>query len=268
VFIHHAVGPAATYLIPQASHAWLAWQIAEHWGNRSFARPAPRAETLASVLLHDGGWSEFDAAPSLDSEGRPRIFNRMPAEEHLEIWRKSVARCAMHSRYAALLVAAHFAAMAERKTADLLKQGNTDGARLAQSFRAEMERLDVSWREELGVDARYEPFLDGPGREANALLLDACDRISVYLCAALPSPFEVHAQNASGEAEEISFEIVDTTTWRVHPWPLEGERLRVQCEGRRLPEATFSSSEELQEALVRAPMARLVFTLLRSSAIG
>ena len=268
MFIHREGDPGGTYLIPQASHAWLAWQVAQHWGNRSFARPAPRAETLASVLLHDCGWADFDAAPSLDDQGRPRVFNQMPAEQHLEIWRLSVARCAQHSRYAALLVAAHFGAMAERKTTDLLEHGDTAGARLAQSFGAEMERLEESWREGLGVDARYQPFLEGPGREANALLLDACDRISVFLCASFPSPFEVGAQNASGEAETIHLEAVDATTWRVHPWPLEGDRLRIQCEGRRLATATFSSSTELEAALVRAPVARLVFTLLRSSAVG
>jgi len=268
VFIYREGDPAGTYIIPQVSHAWLAWQVAQHWGNRSFTRPAPRAETLAAVLLHDCGWTEFDAAPTVDENGRPRAFNTMPAEEHLDIWRASVARSAQHSRYAALLVAAHFGAMAERKTADLLEAGDTAGARLAKSFGAEMERREESWREELGVDARYQPFLEGPGREANALLLDACDRISVFLCASFPSPIEVRAQNASGEAETICLEAVDATTWRVHPWPLEGDRLRIQCEGRRLADTSFASDQKLQKALDRAPTARLVFTLLRSSAVG
>ncbi|MFV2073220.1 MAG: DUF3891 family protein [Thermoanaerobaculales bacterium] len=268
MFIHRDGNSAGSYLIPQVSHAWLAWQVAQHWGNRSFARPAPLAETLASVLLHDCGWSEFDAAPSLDSAGKPRSFDRLLVEEHLEIWRTSVMRCAQYSRYSALLVAAHFAAMAERKTADLLEREDTAGARLAQSFGAEMERLEESWKERLGVDARYEPYLDGAGREANALLLDACDRISVFLCASLPSPFEVRALNSDGEVEVVRFEAVDESTWRLSPWPLEGDRLRIQCEGRRLASTSFSSREEFHKTLARAPVNRLVFTLLRSSAVG
>ena len=134
MFIHREGDPAGTYLIPQTSHAWLAWQVAEHWGNRDFARPAPRAETLAAVLLHDCGWTDSDAEPVLDDQGRPQTFNRVPAAEHLAIWRSSVIRCAQTSRYAGLLVAAHFAGMAERKLSDLLERDDTAGARLAQSF--------------------------------------------------------------------------------------------------------------------------------------
>ncbi len=103
-----------------------------------------------------------------------------------------------------------------------------------QSFGAEMDRLERSWREELGTDARYQPYLEGPGRQVNSRLLDTCDRISVYLCASLPAPFEVWAQNAAGDTEVIGFEMVNDTTWRVQPWPLEGERLTLQCEGRRI----------------------------------
>jgi hypothetical protein len=268
MFVYREDDPAGCYLIPQASHAWIAWQVAEHWGNRRFARPAPRAEALAAILLHDGGWTESDDAPLLDGDGRPRTFDRMPADEHLSIWRRSVARASQYSRYSGLLVAAHFRAMAERKLAALLEQDDTPGARLAQSFSAEMERLEASWREDLATDARYQPFLEGPGREVNARLLDACDRISVYFCASLPSPFEVRVQNADGDTESITLNTVDATTWRVHPWPLQGERLVLHCEGRRLATFSFSSESEFQSAVKHARAVRLSFTLLRSSAIG
>jgi hypothetical protein len=257
-----------TYLIPQTSHAWLAWQVAGHWGNRLFARPSPRAETLAAVLLHDSGWSDYDEAPDIDSDGRPRTFDRMPATDHLAFWRASIARSAQYSRYAGLLVAAHFAAMADRKLADLLDHGHNSEARLTRSFTAEVERLEQSWIEELGADARYEKALEGAGREINARLLDTCDRISVYLCASLPAPFEVWAKNAVGDTEVISFETVDSSTWRVHPWPLQGERLQVHCEGRRLATAVFGSTEDFRAALRHAPVERLIFTLLRASAVG
>jgi hypothetical protein len=158
--------------------------------------------------------------------------------------------------------------MAERKASDLLERDDTAGARTAQSFVAEMGRLERSWREKLDTDARYRPFLEGPGREVNSRLLDTCDRISVYLCASLPAPFEVWAQNAGGDTEVICFETVDDTTWRVQPWPLEGERLTLQCEGRRLQSTNFTSLEDFRETMARAPVVRLVFTLLRSSAVG
>lgn len=268
MFLYRENDPSGTYLIPQTTHSWLAWQVAEHWGNRGFARPAPRAETLAAILLHDGGWSEFDDAPMLDDDGRPRTFDRMPAAEHLAIWRSSILRAAQYSRYSGLLVAAHFVSMAERKLQDLLERDDTNAARATQSFVAEMERNQNSWAEELATDARYQAYLDGAGREVNSRLLDTCDRISVYLCASLSSPFEVRAQNAAGDTEVISFDAVDATTWRIHPWPLQGDRLQIHCEGRRVAKTTFGSDKEFRETFRRAPTVRLVFSLLRSSAVG
>jgi hypothetical protein len=268
MFLYREDDPSGTYLIPQTSHSWLAWQVAEHWGNRSFARPAPKAETLAAILVHDGGWSDIDEAPLLDEDGRPRTFDRMPAGEHLAIWRSSILRAAQHSRYAGLLVASHFVGMAERKLDDLLERGDTSAARATQSFVAEMERHQSSWTEQLATDPRYRAFLQGNEWQVNSRLLDSCDRISVYLCASLPSPFEVRAQTRTGETEIITFEAVDAATWRVRPWPLHGARLQIHCEGRRLATAKFGSEGEFRETLRRAPTVRLTFSLVRSSSVG
>ena len=265
MFLYDEGDASGTLAISQASHAWLAWQVAEHWGNRRFARPAPRPEVLAAIFTHDVGWTEFDADPGIDDDGRPLTFDRMPAAPHLAIWRASVHRAASFSRYAGLLVAHHFAALLEAKIADLLDRGDTTGGRVAEAFRAELERLQVGWREALLQDARYQPFLDGEPWQVNASVLEACDRISVYLCASLGSPFTVSAWTQDGGEEAIRFERVGGTRWRVRPWPLEGDRLRAQVEGRRLGRKRFASAAELQQALSHAPVERLSFELVRPS---
>jgi hypothetical protein len=268
MFLHDTGDPSRTIAIPQASHAWLAWQIADHWGNRRFNRPLPRPEVLAAVMMHDSGWSDFDVAPGVDSEGRPRTFDRMNVEDHLEIWRRSVDRTALNSRYSALLVARHFAEMAEVKTADLLERGDTASARQAESFRAEMDRREASWVENLGVDNRYQDALDGARRQSNADILTLCDRISVYLCGSLATDFEIAAPTPGGENTTVNLTTVGRNTWRVDPWPMEGDRARLQCEGRLLSRTEFDSSDEFHHALHRAPVERVNFTLLRASAIG
>lgn len=266
MFLYREDPSAAVYAIPQVSHAWLAWQLADHWGNRRFARPRPRAEVLAAILLHDSGWAEYDAAPVIDDDGRPRTFDRMEPVTHLEIWRKSVLHTAMHCRYAALLVAEHFAGFAAAKSADLLAAGDTAAARHAEAFRAEMERMQASWRETLGDDARYERCLDEAGREASRTLLAACDAVSVRLCAGFREPFEVRAMSAAFTPSGVHLERTDRRTWCARPWPLEGDRVRLQVEARRLPAARFESTEALREAVAWAPVDRLTFTLLRPSA--
>jgi hypothetical protein len=266
MFLHREHDPAGPLAIPQTSHAWLSWQLAAHWGNRQVARPAPRPEVLAAVFLHDGGWTEFDTDPGIDGDGRPVTFDRMPGTQHLDIWRSSVRRAASYSRYAALLVADHFAAMAQRKTSDLLKREDTAGARAVQAFQAEMERLQASWREGLTVDARYQAYLEGPAWQANVRLLEASDALSVYLCGELGASFSTVVSGPSGEPIEIHFESVGEGEWRARPWPLEGEGLRLHCEGRRLGKARFASADALREALARAPVERLTFSVHRPSA--
>ena len=111
-----------------------------------------------------------------------------------------------------------------------------------------------------------DPLVQFKAAPLFALLLEACDRVSVSLCGALGSPFEVTAKTPTGDAEEIVFQRMNDTSWRVRPWPLEGDRLRLQVEGRRLPTTRFASAEEMREALARAPARRLTFTLMRPSA--
>jgi hypothetical protein len=266
VFLYGDDGASGAIAIPQASHAWMAWQVAEHWGNRRFARPAPRTEVLAAIFLHDVGWTEFDDSPGIDDDGRPVTFDRMPPAVHLDIWRTSVHRTASFSRYAALLVAEHFATLVDNKTADLLDRGDTVAGRAAQAFRAEMERLQAGWRETLRQDARYQPSLDGHAWQVNSGLLAACDRLSVFLCASLGSPFTITGWTPDGAEETIRFECTGGPRWRVRPWPLEGDRLRIQAEGRRLARRRFDSEDDLRQALAHAPVERISFELERPSA--
>jgi hypothetical protein len=192
----------------------------------------------------------------------------MEVATHLDIWRRSVDRVAQHSRYAALLVAQHFAEMAEVKTTDLLERGDTSSARLAESFRAEMERRSAGWEEALGADSRYQDCLRGSRRQSNADLLTLADRISVFLCGSLATDFEVVAPTPAGGFEAVHLTAIDRTHWRVDPWALEGDRVRLQCEGRLLSRTIFRSSEEFHDILQRSPVERLNFTLLRASSVG
>jgi hypothetical protein len=158
--------------------------------------------------------------------------------------------------------------MAEVKTVDLLERGDTVAARLAESFRAEMERRQVSWEEALRTDARYQDCLDGARRKSNADILTLADRTSVYLCGSLGSEFEIAAPTAGGSFEKVTLTAMDRTHWRVDPWPMEGDRVRLQCEGRLLATRNFDTGDEFHSVLQRSPVERLNFTLMRSSAVG
>ncbi len=255
-------GDAHWLLVPQASHAFLAWQVALHWGNRRVARPAPRPEVLAAVLLHDSGWDAFDTAPDPDAQGRPRTFDRMEPRRHLEIWRRCIALAGAHATYAGMLVALHCSRMAAWKISDL--EGIGDAARLeeARRFAEDVEKLVQEFRALLAPDPRYAMALDGPGLERNLGILGACDRLAVYLCAGMSGPFALSGHSPGGDEVHIAVDPVDGSTLRLHPWPLEGRRLTVHCEARRLQARPYAGVEELKQALSSAPRLRLAFTLL------
>lgn len=257
-----------TVLVPQASHALAAWQIAERWGNRSFARPSPRAEVLAAILLHDGGWTDVDAAPGLDGHGRPHTFDRMPPTAHLEAWRRGVERTALYSCYSALLVAAHVEALAEYKAHDLAQRGEADTEREVRRFQDEMAVKQAEWRQALSFDPRFAPCLDGAGWEVNRRLLSAADAISVHLCAALPGAFSVTACGRSREPVAVSFESRGPRLYSARPWPFEGDRVRVHCQGWPVASPVFASAAELAATLARAALVRLDFTIARPAALG
>ncbi len=248
--------------IPQASHAFMAWQVALHWGNRLVARPAPRAETLAAVLLHDSGWGEFDAAPEPDGAGRPRTFDRMRPERHLEIWRRCIALARAHATYAGLLVAMHFARMAAWKISDLEGIGDAEGLAEARRFADHARGVVRACTEALAADPRYAHALDGPGLERNAGVLGACDRLAVYLCAGMTGPFALTGHARNGDPVEIAIRPVDARTIRLRPWPLEGRGLTVHCEARRIEARPYAGAEEVAAALAAAPRHRFTATLL------
>lgn len=262
---YHSAGPWA---ITQNSHAWMAWQIASHWGNRVFSRAAPRPETESAVLLHDSGWEEYDRAPDLDEKGAMRTFDRMLPQSHLRLWRDSVARTEDRSRYAAGLVAAHFSRLARRKIHDLMATGDLVEARKAQAFEAEMEGFLAGWKENLAVDPRYEEVLSGPGFDSNSLILAACDGLSVFLCASMSGEFEIKAANQEGKVIPIKVKACGLRQFSLSPWPLEGKRLKIHCEARHLRRGNFESREACRKALKSAPVQRLDFRLLSPSEVG
>ncbi len=257
--------PGRWIAVAQASHGLLAWQIAAHWGVRPFPRPSPRAETLAAVLLHDAGWTAFDADPGVDGEGRPRTFDRMPAGPHLEIWERSVSLAEAFSRYAGLLVAEHTARLARRKREEARQAGDAGTGRLAEAFLERLETQASRARTALEADPRYAQALATGAHAANGAILAAADALAVLLCAARPGPFTLEVRSRGGETVPVTVQREDPRTLRLRPWPLEGRGLTVHAEGRVI-EARPWTAEALREALATAPVQRIAFRLLPTGA--
>jgi hypothetical protein len=103
-------------LITQPSHALLAWRIMERCV--PLATHPRRDVILYAIQEHDNGWSEEDAAPSVNaSTGEVVDFVNAPADVRQRVWTRGVARLA-DTPWAAALVAQHAIVIYDRFQGD------------------------------------------------------------------------------------------------------------------------------------------------------
>ena len=242
--------PQGFVAILQSAHAYLAFQIAEHWGNRLTPRPAPRPEVLAAVLLHDAGWDGREA-PRLGSDHRPLAFDTIPEGEHEAIWAASVERAAVCGRYARYLVSHHVSSLAAM---------NHDERHRA--FLNDQEAVRERLRSDLASDPRYRAALGAGADEVNRAVVRFADALAVHLARGGEGETLFPDLPRRGGSAPLAVRKVAERTYRLRPWPLVGSRLDLTTEGVQLPAREFSDDASLCAAWEHSPIVRIAWTLL------
>lgn len=225
--------------IGQASHAWISGQLARAWS----PPPEPFEEVMLAAEQHDAGMAEWDLRPSLNSEtGLPHSFLELPVPTHIALWERAPYKLLTQSRYAALLVSMHGAALQELRDPDRLDA--TDRA-LIEAYVEDQHRLQEQLIDQLDADREQ--------LARNQRLVWTWDSFSLALCLRWP--------HASVDGVELTR--LDDGRYAARPWPFATTELQVHCEGRRL-EGRFGSELELHEALAGAPALELRFTLTKA----
>jgi hypothetical protein len=240
--------------LPQSAHAFLAFQIAEHWGNRLTLRPSPRAEVLVAVLLHDAGWDSREE-PRRAADGRLHAFDNILGDEREAVWASAVERAGSRGRYVAYLVSHHVSALAA-----LSPEG------VHREFLAHQESLRERLRGELASDPRYAAALSESADTVNRAVVRLADAIAVHLAAGRQGTVRLLGLPRRGGSAPLTLTQVAERTYRLRPWPLVGQRLAVSAEGLVLPSASFPDDASLEEAWQGAATLRLSWTLLSTGA--
>jgi hypothetical protein len=160
----------------------------------------------------------------------------MPLATHLRLWSHAPHRVLPQSRYAALLVSMHGSALYRMRDLDRMPP---DDAGAVRGYLHEQESLQ----------RRLTRGLDADQLVRNQQLLWAWDFLSLGLC------LRWQGRSVGGLTLE------DGT---IHPWPFEGDVVRLHAEGRRL-EGRYESEAELHTALEAAPWVTVSFELRRQS---
>lgn len=217
-------------LVTQEAHAWLAGDLAAR------LRPGPwdRSAFVAAARVHDNGWREADAAPTVDGEGRPHAFTSLPDDAYEAVWRRGIARAAAVDPLVGLLVGLHGARFfGFRRSAgmrDLLA---------AERAREERVLADLG----LGGTADGLPPAVRAASDAIALL----DALSLQLCGLLGDRLAVRVAGT----EHVLARTPDRVT--VDPWPFADGGGPVPIPARRLPTARYPTDAALRTALAHAP---------------
>ncbi len=235
----------------QSTHALLAFQLADHWGNRTTPRPAPRAEVLAAALLHDAGWDGREEEPRRAASGAPVAFDSLPPGEHEEVWTACVERAATRGRYVAYLVSHHVAHLARSYSSSP-----------SPEFLAREQGRQAALAEELAAQPRYADLFRGEGDRRNRAILRLTDALAVLLSVGAGGQRTLPGlPQREGEAE-LQVTRVGERTYRLRPWPLAGRRLSVHAEGVVLPARFYESDAQLRAAWRTAAVVTLSWTLL------
>jgi hypothetical protein len=238
----------AVVAIGQASHAWIAGQLARGWGNARFPRPEPFEEVCLGATQHDIGMATWDLAPDLDpATGLPRPYFAMDRFTHLRLWTEAPTRLLTQSAWAALLTSLHGTSLYERYPP------RTDDPAVARAVAAYLDgqrALQVRLAAEVGAD---EDRL-----RTNRDLLGLWDQLSIALC-------EDHERHVVDGVPSVDGPVTLTLV-REHdhltldPWPMGDDALVVVGEGRRL-EGRCADAEALAAALASAVRVALRFVL-------
>ncbi|MEA2368567.1 MAG: hypothetical protein QOH38_1285 [Thermoleophilaceae bacterium] len=237
----------AVVAIGQPAHAWISGQLARAWGNERFGRIEPREEVCLAAEQHDVGMAEWEAAPTLNRDtGLPHSFLEMPLETHVELWSHAWQLVLPQSRYAALLVSMHGAALYRMRDPSKLDERQ---AALVRTYLA--EQTAVQERLRVPGDAHVE---------RNQRLIWAWDAFSLALCLDW-APHTLRAVPAAAGEVDVELTPAGGCAVRVDPWPFSSDRLTVRCDGRRL-EGRFDVEDEMRAALAAAPWTALDFELV------
>jgi uncharacterized protein DUF3891 len=238
----------AALAVGQASHAWLAGQLARAWGNALFAPPAPLEEVCLAAVQHDVGWIDWDLRPERDpATGLPRQFFAVDRRTHVALWTAAPQRVLSQSRYAALLVSLHGTGLYERFPP---RTDDPEIARLVAGYLEGQRALQAQVAAQVGASAAE--------LARNQALLAAWDDLSLALCMGAPSRDVPAVPAMDGEATlRLVRRDGDHT---LDPWPFAAAEVALRCEGRRL-EGRYRDERELHAALERAPRVELRFTL-------
>ncbi len=255
-------------LIRQTDHAVLSGYFARELGNENFARSEPEESFRLAATEHDNGWNEWELQPQIDpATFLPFTFMSLPTQQHMDLYQRGIERIVKVDRYAGLLVSLHCAGLYDRTRATMpgfsAKYVKSHETPLVTDFVQRLRLQQLRLKVDLRGDPATKNFSDENWLQANALRLEAVDRLSLYFCLGPVEPATIDAVPSDYKGGEVDWNLqpVGINAATLEPYPFRRDPLEISILARRIPRRRYADNLELQKVLAQAPYFGQKFTL-------
>lgn len=248
-------------VVRQVDHQAQCGALARAWGNETFTRIDAFDALVIAADVHDEGWREWEAAPRVDTHGRPMDFPDLDRPTHLTLYEHGIQLAERHGPRVGLVVSMHGQGLHEKRLGlDGEPPHRETRPASEQAFLAAQDDRQQRLIAELG-GASIEPWAWAAYR-----LLQAWDTLSLYLLwRGLPV-------NATWTLPQVPRRVGDPGVpivlrpagvggCTVDPWPFGADVVSAPVAGRRIPDRHYASDTDLSVELARSPVTDDVFVL-------
>jgi hypothetical protein len=230
-------------VIYHRAHALLAAQLGGHWRKKD--SPERLYETLAAISHHDDLAREWEGN-QLTSTGAPLDF-KLSSSDSFDALEELVTNARYRGRWVTLLISKHVCFLTQDK------QGASP--EWDQFLKGQM-KLQESYRQQLGINEE--------DAERAYQFMQWCDRFSLIL-AQKEIPEDGRSLEITSGIDGQRYDVRELSDGHltVEPWPFEDEKFTVNVEASYLSELKYESSDELIEALKKAPIKVLDWTFTK-----
>lgn len=246
--------------ITQPTHAWVAGQLAQAWGNAVFGVAEPFAAVCTGAEQHDIGWIPWEAAPTLNPDtGFPHSFLEVAPEVHTKLWAGAKHLALPIGRYVALLVSLHGTGLYERFTS---WQKSSAATRVVEAFLQQEKAFQQQLIDQLGRDPAYQPYVTPEAIVRNQRLVATWDAMSLAICMGVTQSRQFEQVPAATGETTLTLQPIaqDPTQLQVEPWCFRSDAVTVVFEGRILTQKA-SDEQTMRDYLANAPWVTLRATL-------
>lgn len=233
-------------MITQNDHAQLSGLFAAHWGNDKFEKPRPHGSLVRAAMFHDRGWIRYETGPQLNLEtGRTPNYRDVPTDEaQLDAFAWAGEWLSSIDPYAGLMIKKHRTGLWQRRYDVITCPPAIQRGTLPPHIRQFIARSEAAQR----VAAEK---LDLRVLAINYNLLQVWDMMSLYICSnevLKPGRIEPVPTDYSGAAGPgMTLMPLEPRTIALDPYPFDQPSLTTNVIFRRLTQAKFKDSAELQD---------------------